>query len=110
VVPLSLLAVPLSDLPTRRQSLRGIDFDENVVVLVFSIARKLYKCPGCYDYVQVGAEHVLVRYFEPDGATFYQHWHRDCTKTIVRELRGAEPVAPGFDMPARRPRKRRRPR
>jgi hypothetical protein len=104
-----LRAVHHSDLPTRRQSLRGIDFDDNVVVLVFSIARKLYKCPGCHDYVPVGAEHVLVRYFEPGGTTFYQHWHRDCTKTIVRELRGAEPVAPGFEMPPRpRPRKRRR--
>lgn len=91
-----------SDLPTRRQSLRGIDFDDNVVVLGFSIARKLYKCPGCHDYIPVGAEHVLVRYFEPDGTNFYQHWHRDCTKTIVRELRGAEPVAPGFELPTRR--------
>jgi hypothetical protein len=100
--------VPSPDLPSRRQSLRGVDFDANTVVLEFSIARKLYKCPGCYDYIPVGAEHVLVRYFEPDGATFYQHWHRDCTKTIVRELREEEVVAPGLSRSPRR--RRRRPR
>jgi hypothetical protein len=87
----------VNDLPTRRQSLRGIDFDGNTVVLSFSISRKLYKCPGCYEYIPVGSEHVLVRYFEPDGNTFYQHWHRDCTKTIARELRGIETVAPSSE-------------
>jgi hypothetical protein len=94
-----------TDLPSRRQSLRGVDFDDNVVVLSFSIARKLYKCPGCYEYIAVGSEHVLVRYFEPDGNTFYQHWHRDCTRTIVRELRGTEKVAPGFERSAGRRRR-----
>jgi hypothetical protein len=84
----------VTDLPTRRQSLRGVDFDGNTVVLSFSISRKLYKCPGCYEYIPVGLEHVLVRFFEPDGNTFYQHWHRDCTRTIARELRGIETVAP----------------
>jgi hypothetical protein len=89
-------------LPNRKQSLRGVDFDGNVVVLSFSIARKLYKCPGCYEYIPIGSEHVLVRYFEPDGNAFYQHWHSDCTRTIVRELRETEPVGPDFQRPPRR--------
>ncbi|MGH2699844.1 MAG: hypothetical protein ACRDJL_11705 [Actinomycetota bacterium] len=97
----------MTDLPTRRQSLRGMDFDGNTVVLSFSISRKLYKCPGCYEYIPVGSEHVLVRCFEPDGNNFYQHWHRDCTRTIVRELRGIEMVAPGFERPASRRSRRR---
>jgi hypothetical protein len=89
-------------LPSRKQSLRGLDFDDNVVVLSFSISRKLYKCPGCYEYIPIGSEHVLVRYFEPDGNAFYQHWHRDCTRTIVRELRGTEAVGSDYQRPPRR--------
>jgi hypothetical protein len=98
-----------TSLPSRRQSLRGVDFDDNVVVLSFSIARKLYKCPGCYEYIPIGSEHILVRYFEPDGNAFYQHWHRDCTRTIVRELRGTEPVDPDLERPAGRRSHRRNP-
>ena len=96
-----------TSLPSRKQSLRGVDFDDNIIVLSFSISRKLYKCPGCYEYIPIGSEHVLVRYFEPDGNTFYQHWHRDCTRTIVRELRGTETVGPDFQG---RPRRRGHPR
>ena len=99
-----------TSLPSRKQSLRGVDFDDNVVVLSFSISRKLYKCPGCFEYISIGSEHVLVRYFEPDGNTFYQHWHRACTRTIVRELRATEAVAPGFDRPVAGRRRPRRPR
>jgi hypothetical protein len=96
----------VTDLPTRSQSLRGVDFDGNTVVLSFSISRKLYKCPGCYEYIPVGSEHVLVRFFEPDGDRFYQHWHRDCTRTILRELRGTEATAPGSEMPRKSRRRR----
>ncbi|MGH2750318.1 MAG: hypothetical protein ACRDK3_05515 [Actinomycetota bacterium] len=94
-----------SELPTRRQSLRGVDFEDNTVVLEFSISRKLYKCPGCYEYITVGAEHVLVRYLEPGGNSFHQHWHRACTRTIVRELRRTVTVVPGSERPAQRGRR-----
>jgi len=76
-----------SDLPTRRQSLLGTDFDDNIVELKHTISKQLYRCPGCREPIQIGTEHVLVRIRPPDGTAYHQHWHRYCTRVIVRELR-----------------------
>jgi len=86
--------MPYSQLPTRRHSLVGTDFDDNTVELKHTISKQLYRCPGCRGPIQIGSEHVLVRIRHPDGESYHQHWHRDCTRPIVRELRGlrARPV------------------
>jgi hypothetical protein len=83
-----------SHLPTRRLSLIGTDLDDNRVELKHTISKKLYRCPGCGESISIGAEHVLVRIQQPDRSSYHQHWHRDCTRKIVRELRGlrARPV------------------
>ena len=84
----------LSHLPTRRQSLVGTDFDDNTVELKHTISKQLYRCPGCRGPIEIGVEHVLVRIREADGSSYHQHWHRECTRPIIRELRGlrARPV------------------
>ena len=80
--------MPHSELPTRRQSLIGVDFDDNTIELKHTISKQLYKCPGCRGAIPIGSEHVLVRIREAGGESYHQHWHRDCTRSIVRELRG----------------------
>jgi hypothetical protein len=74
--------------PTRRHSLMGKDFDGNTLVLAFTISHQLYKCAGCHEGIEVGAEHTLVRYEEPDGMSYHQHWHRDCARSLEREMTG----------------------
>ena len=73
--------------PTRRLSVKGVDLDDNAVVLSLSIARKLYRCPECGKELSVGAEHVLVRWMPPDGAPHHQHWHQECARALLREMR-----------------------
>lgn len=85
----------VTGLPTRRLSLKGVDFDGNTVVLSVSVAKKLYRCPGCHRDIDVGRDHVLVRIAEAGGDGYHQHWHRDCSASLVREMRGvhARPAA-----------------
>ena len=77
------------ELPTRRNDVRGRDLEGRSVVLTFSISKKLYRCPGCGGSIEIGREHVIVRY--PDDG-YYQHWHAECARSVLRELRGAERI------------------
>jgi hypothetical protein len=81
----------LADLPNRRYNLGGIDFDGNEIEMVFSISKKLYRCPGCGRSIPIGAEHVLVRITQPTGSRYHQHWHRDCVHSLKRNLRAPQP-------------------
>ncbi|MFN2488802.1 MAG: hypothetical protein ABR529_03500 [Actinomycetota bacterium] len=97
------------DLPSRRKGIRGTDLDGNDVELSFGISKKLYRCPGCREYLPVGSEHVIARFREPSGAEYHQHWHSDCARrTLVRELRSTVTT---FTDQVRRPggQRRRRP-
>ncbi len=96
--------------PTRRHSLMGRDFDGNQIIMAFSISHQLYKCPGCQGGIEVGQEHTLVRYIESDGQNFHQHWHRDCARTLEREMTGIQtrPAAEVQGNRGPRPRRRRR--
>lgn len=76
-------------LPTRRSDVTGIDLDGHEIRLVWSIARKLYVCPGCRHRLEIGEEHVLVKRDEA-GDRFHQHWHNDCAVRIARELEVAK--------------------
>lgn len=97
----------LSNLPTRRLDVRGLDHDGTSVILSFSISQKLYRCPGCHDHIAVGSEHVVVRY-DTDGGGWHQHWHRACARSMAAtELRTAQPW-PAGERGRRRPRGRRR--
>ena len=71
----------------RKRALAGTDLDGNLVELQLSIAKKLYRCPGCGGSIPIGSEHVLVRVREPQGAAYHQHWHRECATEIVRGMR-----------------------
>jgi hypothetical protein len=31
---------------------------------------------------------------EPDGSSYYQHWHRDCARSIRRQLRDVRQANP----------------
>jgi hypothetical protein len=78
-------------LPTRKQKLVGTDFEGNRVELIHSISKKLYRCPGCGESIPIGSEHVLIRITEPGARPYHQHWHRACTRQILRELRNVIP-------------------
>ncbi|MGI8708312.1 MAG: hypothetical protein ACR2LG_08940, partial [Actinomycetota bacterium] len=77
-----------SSLPSRRHSLRGVDHDGHKVVLVASISKELYRCPGCRRSIPVGTDHVIVEFPDRGAEAFHQHWHRVCAREgIVRQLR-----------------------
>ena len=78
-------------LVTRRQSLRATDLDGEPVVLSLVVAKKLYRCPGCGERIEVGSDHVLVRH---EALSRHQHWHQSCASDMARrELRGVREVA-----------------
>ena len=82
-----------SSLPSRRHSLRGVDHDGHRVVLVVSISKELYRCPGCGDSIPVGTDHVIVEHPDEGPDTYHQHWHSACAREgIVRRLRSIHPV------------------
>jgi hypothetical protein len=77
--------------PTRRQSLNGLDYDGNPVTLSLLSAKKLYRCPGCGGRIEIGAEHILVRY---ETLARHEHWHRSCALEMARrELQEVRAVA-----------------
>jgi len=75
---------------TRKQSLRATDLDGEPVVLSLVVAKKLYRCPGCGERIEVGSDHVLVRH---EARSRHQHWHQSCAADMARrELRGVREV------------------
>ncbi|MDQ3662458.1 MAG: hypothetical protein M3454_15680 [Actinomycetota bacterium] len=78
-------------LVTRKQSLKATDLDGEPVELSLVVAKKLYRCPGCRERIEVGNDHVLVRY---EALYRHQHWHQACAANMARrELRGLREVA-----------------
>jgi hypothetical protein len=74
-------------LPTRRQVVTGVSFDGERVELRFSISKQLYRCPACRRSIPIGTEHIVVRIKPTQEAGYHQHWHQECVRPIVRELR-----------------------
>ena len=73
--------------PDRRHSLEGVDLDGVEMTISFCIARKLYTCPGCRARMEIGHEHVLVKFRSGPRAGSHQHWHKDCAATrYIREF------------------------
>jgi hypothetical protein len=107
-----------SGLPNRRQSLTGFTADGDEIWIIRSISQKFYKCQGCYDSIEVGAEHVVVQYVARIGGTEHSHWHQRCAEEILygqtRSLRPVPAKESSRDKLERRGRrpsgKRRRPR
>ena len=80
-------------LPDTRWSLRGLTDEGDEAWLIRSIARKLYRCPGCHGDIEIGADHVVVQFVARLGGTEHHHWHRRCAEEIlVGELRGVQRV------------------
>ena len=81
--------------PSRRKSLHATDLDGNELIFAFSISRKLYRCPGCRESIEVGREHTLVKYLEGPAGTFHQHWHTECAaEHFKREVRNVKEIGP----------------
>ena len=78
-------------LPSKRQSIRGLDRDGEIVWLSHSISKSLYRCPGCRGEIAIGLEHVLVRFVPEQADAHHQHWHTHCARaTLLRELTSVE--------------------
>lgn len=73
----------LAGLPNRRQSLTGFTPEGDEIWIIRSISQKFYKCQGCYDSIEVGAEHVVVQYIARLGGTDHSHWHQRCAEEIL---------------------------
>lgn len=81
-------------LPDTRTSLRGHDFEGAEVWLIRGISQKLYRCPGCHQALEIGADHVIVQTVHRAGGTQHSHWHRTCVEDrLIHELRGLQPVS-----------------
>lgn len=84
----------MARLPSRRSDVRGNDLDGNEIRLAHGIARKLYVCPSCRHRLEIGEEHVIVKR-ERDGDRFHQHWHRECARSLAREMEIAASLGRG---------------
>jgi hypothetical protein len=73
----------LDGLPSMRWSLRGLNEEGDEAWLIRGIARKLYRCPGCHDEIQVGDEHTVVQFVRRLGGTDHHHWHRQCAEELL---------------------------
>jgi len=81
-------------LPDSRHSLVGITDEGDEAWLIRDIARKLYRCPGCHQDVDIGSDHVVVHYVRRVGGGDHHHWHRRCAEEIlVPELRRVRRVS-----------------
>jgi hypothetical protein len=81
------------DLPDSRSSLVGVGDEGEEVVLIRSVARKLYRCPGCRGEVPIGSEHIVVRRSHPAREIRHTHWHRTCVDDQLRYgLRQLRPI------------------
>jgi hypothetical protein len=73
-----------SELPRRGATLTGRDADGRPVELVRSVARKLYRCPCCGGEIEIGEDHILVRYPERDASGYtHHHWHAECARELL---------------------------
>ncbi len=102
-------------LPDRRTSLTGYTDEGDEIWIIRSISQKFYKCQGCYDSIEVGAEHVVVQYIGRMGGTEHSHWHRRCAEEILynqtrglRQVRAKESERGKLEARGRRPAGRRR--
>ncbi|MGB7587319.1 MAG: hypothetical protein WBM00_01280 [Solirubrobacterales bacterium] len=70
-------------LPSIRWSLRGYTDEGDEAWLIRSIARKLYRCPGCHGEIQIGSAHTVVQYVLRVGGTEHHHWHGKCAEELL---------------------------
>ena len=79
--------------PSRRNNVRATDLDGEELEFIFSISKKLYRCPGCGNAIDVGREHTLIKFLTGPRARSHQHWHKDCaTEAFGREVRNTRKV------------------
>lgn len=73
----------LDHLPNSRQSLLGVNAGGDETWLIRGIAQKQYTCPGCYENVEIGEDHVVAQTIHRIGGTEHSHWHRGCALRIL---------------------------
>ena len=82
--------------PTRRNTVRATDLDGEQLEFIFSISKKLYRCPGCGEAVEVGREHTLIKFLTGARSRSHQHWHKDCAaEAFRREVRHVRKIPAG---------------
>lgn len=89
-------------------SIEGRTYEGERLRLSLSIAKKLYRCPGCREPIGIGREHVFVSYLDADPPFDHEHWHRDCSEDrLIRALATSRNVpAPRPPRPSRSGRRR----
>jgi hypothetical protein len=103
-------AADLNGLPDARTSLRGLTDEGDEAWLARAISAKLYRCPGCYAEIPIGAEHVVVHFVRRAGGSDHHHWHRECVERLLApQLRGLRRVSARVSAPGRLTARGRRP-
>jgi hypothetical protein len=72
-----------ADRPNRREALCAKDPDNMTVFLAYAIAKKLYQCPCCKEYIDIGREHVILRKIQPSKRYDHHHLDFDCVHNII---------------------------
>lgn len=67
-----------AELPSRKEALRAKDKDNLTVFLSFAIAKKLYRCPCCSEYINIGSEHVILSRVQMSKRYTHHHIHFNC--------------------------------
>ncbi len=103
-------------LPSMRWSLRAHTDEGDEAWLIRSIARKLYRCPGCHGEIEIGTEHTVVQYVLRLGGTEHHHWHRRCGEELlmadlrdIKRVPASESSRSRLEARGRKPAGRRRP-
>lgn len=96
----------MQGLPNRRMSVQGETFEGDRLRLSLSVAKKLYRCPGCKQSLGIGTDHVFVAYLDADPPYDHEHWHSECAASkLIRNLSNSTSI-PAQKAP--RPKRRRR--
>lgn len=97
----------MTSLPSRRLSIEGRTYEGERLRLSLSVAKKLYRCPGCGRPIGIGTEHVFVSYLDADPPFDHEHWHGSCSEDrLVRAFASTTTVpAPRAPRPTRRRRR-----
>ena len=80
-------------LPNRRTSIQGETYEGERIRLSLSVAKKLYRCPGCKQSLEIGTDHVFVKYLDADPPYDHEHWHSGCAESkLIRNLASSSAV------------------
>lgn len=78
-------------LPNRKEALRGKDSNNITVFLAHIVAKQLYRCAYCANYIPVGSEHVVISRIQMARHN-HHHLDRQCVQAALSNLVSVEVI------------------